>query len=103
MPLLERPAQGRSIRRFAYTERFKPNGPPPYDVHQQAIRDRRWKLLRIHQPARGPSYVDRLFDLAAAEDGDDGKDLGRAPGALSGEPLGAYRRLVMELEAIEGK
>ncbi|MCH7872833.1 MAG: sulfatase-like hydrolase/transferase, partial [Planctomycetes bacterium] len=103
VPLLERPRQGRSIRRFAYSERFKPNGPPPYDVHLQAIRDRRWKLVRVHQPYSKRSHLDHLYDLSATEDGLDGRDLCPCPRRLEGEALEAYRRLVKEIEAIEGK
>ena len=44
-------------RELIYTEQFLPNGFGPYDMHRQAIRDDRFKLIRDH--ASG----DSLYDL----------------------------------------
>lgn len=102
VPLLEDPSGGKSIRRFAYAERFRPNGPPPYDFRRQAIRDDRWKLMRETRPNRNPAHNDRLFDLAQARRGNNGKLVGHGPGDLSGEALDAYERLAAQLEAMTG-
>ena len=46
-----------SLRRHFYSERFRPNGPPPYASWRQAIRDARFKLIRRKQTP------DELYDL----------------------------------------
>ena len=100
VPLLKDPSGGKSIRRYAYAERFKPNGPPPYDFRQQAIRDARWKLMRDTRPNQNPARSDRLYDLTQARHGDNGKLVGHGPRDLSGEALVAYARLAEQLEAM---
>lgn len=42
-----------SARTWAYAEHFSPNGPPPWETHEQAIRDQRIKLLFEHGRLRG--------------------------------------------------
>jgi arylsulfatase A-like enzyme len=48
LPYLADPARP-SIRELAYTEKFIPNGPPPWNIHEVALRDERWKLIRHEQ------------------------------------------------------
>ena len=102
LPLLKDPSGGKSIRRYAYAERFQPNGPPPYKLRQQAIRDARWKLMREYGANGNRAQNDRLFDLTQARHGDNGKLVGHGPGDLSGAALDAYQRLVEQLEAMAG-
>ena len=45
-----------SIRRTLYSERFAPNGPPPFEHWRRAIRDERFKLHR-------ESSADQFYDL----------------------------------------
>lgn len=102
LPLLERPNDQRSIRQVAYTERFKPNGRPPYELWQRAVRDKRWKLVRESRRGRTVRRGEQFFDLDAAEPGEDGKNLCPCPRGLEGEALQAYRRLEKALEEISG-
>jgi len=46
-----------SLRRWVYSEHFRPNGPGPYNKWSQAIRGERYKLMRSHDEP------DQLFDL----------------------------------------
>jgi arylsulfatase A-like enzyme len=46
VPYLKQP-QLPSQRQFLYSERFTPNGPGPYVAHRQAIREQRYKLIRV--------------------------------------------------------
>jgi arylsulfatase A-like enzyme len=50
----------RSLRASVYTETFAPNGgAPPYPTHRRAVRDVRYKLIRI------TSVGDEFYDLLA--------------------------------------
>lgn len=96
LPVLADPKHA-SIRRYAYSERFQPNGPPPYDTKQQMIRDQRWKLVRL-----GVEEVfEGFYDFDAAPPNEDGENLCPCPRKLSGEALKAYNRLGAELDRLE--
>jgi len=61
-PYLEAPLQP-TLRPWVYSERFKPNGFGPYEQHQRAVRDVRYKLIR--DLGDGDSVIgESLFDLA---------------------------------------
>lgn len=55
--LLADPA-GPRPRRYLFAETFKPNGPGPWDAEHTAVREERFKLLRI-------DALERLIDLEA--------------------------------------
>ena len=92
---LHDPDNPNSLRKYVYNERFKPNGFVERTLDMQALRDDRWKIMRLQFPDRV-----RFFDLQAAEPGTDGDDLCPCPDNLSGEALLAYQRLAGELDAI---
>jgi arylsulfatase A-like enzyme len=77
-------------REYVYSERFKPNGPGPYTVYDQAVRGLRYKLIR---------RVDgeELYDLMT--DPFERNDLLRQP-SLTAPQRAAYRRLDVELARI---
>ena len=95
LPSLRDPDNPRSLRKYVYNERFFPNGFVERTLDKQALRDDRWKIMRLRI-----SGLERFFDLQAAEPGTDGDDLCPCPGNLSGEALLAYERLAGELDAI---
>ncbi|MEZ4316917.1 MAG: sulfatase-like hydrolase/transferase [Myxococcota bacterium] len=84
--LVDPEAPGR--RRYIYTERFWPKGPPPYPNDIVALRDERFKLM----DDRG---VTLFFDLEGRAD--DGPDLLTEP--LSAEASEAYDRLTAVMSA----
>ncbi len=58
VPYLQDPTRP-PLRETIFAEHFSPNGPGPYDYHDYAIRNRRFKLIRVEgQP-------DELYDLVA--------------------------------------
>jgi arylsulfatase B len=78
-------------RRFVYTEKFGPAGPPPYaKAPQRAVRDERYKLAVT-------TDGEWFYDLAGRND--DGP--GRRPEALSGEEKARYEALAAELDRVE--
>jgi arylsulfatase A-like enzyme len=74
-------------RELVYTERFGPLGAGPHPNDVQALRDDRYKLIRVNG-------TDALHDLAGRHD--DGEDL--LTGELTAEEQAAYDRLVELLE-----
>jgi arylsulfatase A-like enzyme len=80
----------RGPRRFVYTEKFQPSGPPPWGKEFRAVRDERYKL--VSSPA-GMEF----FDLQGRDD--DGPP--RAPSALTGEERTRFQALKAELDRIE--
>jgi arylsulfatase A-like enzyme len=101
LPLLIDPDNA-TIRRYAFADYFRPNGPGPYSGRQRAIRDGRWKLIRLLRPNSTPPFRDRLFDLDNASPGRDGRGLCPCPENLSDEALAAYERLSRALEDLSG-
>ena len=97
-PLLEDPDNA-SIRKYAFADYFKPNGPGPYDRRRRAIRDDRWKLIQ-RQPR--PPFRYEFYDLDNAPPGLDGDDLCPCPENLDRDERAAYERLLRELEALGG-
>jgi arylsulfatase A-like enzyme len=87
--LPDAPAQ----RRFAYAERFLPNGFVPHYQYRQAIRGPRYKLIRD-----AVTKVDRLFDLAL--DPLEQNDL--LAGALTPEQAAAYAELQQRMTELVG-
>lgn len=90
-PLLSDPSASLA-RDFVYTERFLPNGPPPWDDWAGAVRDQEWKL-----EVRGDGSED-FHRLGPGLD--EGADL------LDGEPLSgdadaAYDRLRAAMDALD--
>ena len=78
-----------SARAFVFTEEFRPNGPGPFESHNQAVRDARFKLVRTKS--------DALYDLEGRYlEGPDLLREGREP--LSPEAADALERLVAELD-----
>ncbi len=78
-----------SLREYVFSERFANNGEGPYTYEdKRAIRDERWKLIRL-QTELGP-IEDRFFDLA--EDDLETVDL-LTEGPLTPEAADAYDRL----------
>lgn len=77
-------------RRFVYTERFGPTGPPPWRTDTRAVRDDRYKLMV------GPDG-EQFFDLLGRDD--DGP--ARRPEALTGEERARYDALKAELDRME--
>lgn len=78
-----------SARETVYNERFDPVGFGPYDVYQQAIRDKRFKL---HRYLDG---TDHLYDLEGVDL--EGADLLLEP--LDADAEEAYERLSTQLTA----
>lgn len=60
-PLMQDPRAG-PVRRFAYAERFDPNGLGPKSLMRRAIRDERFKLWQIIVPVETVPL--RLYDMA---------------------------------------
>jgi arylsulfatase A-like enzyme len=80
-----------AARPYAYAERFSPNGDPPYDDEQRAIRDDAYKLIW-----RNGAY-EEFFDLAV----DPFETDNLLPVSnLDPEELAAYENLVETMEAI---
>ncbi|MCH7870223.1 MAG: sulfatase-like hydrolase/transferase, partial [Planctomycetes bacterium] len=102
LPLLADPDRTPAARRYAYAERFRPNGAGPYELRQRAIRDGRWKLIRRLVPNSDPPFKDQLFDLDNAPPALDGDDRCPCPENLSGEALAAYERLSNALVDLSG-
>ncbi len=98
LPLLRDPAAA-SNRRYAYVDKFKPNGPGPYSEYDQAILDDRWKLVREHDWVRG-THQDEFYNRRSEVNGVDGPNLCPCPDKLTGEAADAYARLARELDAI---
>ena len=101
LPLLVDPA-GATVREYAFVEHFRPNGHGPHRRGRRAIRDGRWKLMQW-QRRSSPLFRSEFYDLSNAPAGTDGTDLCPCPQNLSGAALEAYRRLIKEIEANEGK
>ncbi len=80
MPYLVDPDR-EPLRRWAYSERFKPNGPGPYDEWWQAAIGERYKLIRTK------GAPDELYDLS--NDRHEQVDL-LASGQLSEQERRAY-------------
>ncbi len=90
LPLLESPSAP-SLRRYGYSEMFRPDGLGPYRYHDQAIRDQRFKLVR--EDCRDT----RFFDLRD----DPGEQHELLAGAkLSEEQSLAYASLRTSLSAL---
>jgi arylsulfatase A-like enzyme len=90
LPLLSEPS-GLSVRSFNYSEFFRPNGPPPYRLHAQVVRESRYKLHRLY-------CVDiELYDLAKDPDERDNLLNGRE---LAEPERSALDRLHAELDAM---
>ena len=69
LPYLDDPWQP-SLRRYAFTETFAPNGDGPYDHVERALRGDRYKLVRKLSHVVGPGgpeelTIDELYDLLA--------------------------------------
>ncbi|MCB9897417.1 MAG: sulfatase-like hydrolase/transferase [Planctomycetes bacterium] len=62
MPLLADP-DAAPVRRFAYAEKFRPNGFATKTMHRRTIRDARFKLLQTLVPIS--ASPNKLFDLQA--------------------------------------
>jgi len=93
VPYLRDPARP-SQRPWVYAEHRSPNGFGPYAVWRRAVRDARYKLIRVHVAgSKEPS--DELYDLV--EDPWEEFDL-IATGAVSEEAARAYARLDRTLE-----
>ncbi len=90
LPYLVDPSRA-SLRSTIYAEYFYPNGPGPYSIRTQAVRNARHKLVR-----RDCSR-DELYDLEA--DPLERRDLLR-PGPPAPEEATAHRHLVRALEAL---
>ena len=77
-------------RRFVYTERMSPAGPPPWRQQWRAVRDDRYKLVI------GPDGDETFYDLQGRFDDGPGRD----PSALSGDEIARYRALKAELQRV---
>jgi arylsulfatase A-like enzyme len=71
-----------SPRAFVFQDRFRPNGPGPYEIEERMLRDARYKLVEAS------GRPDRFYDLAGRRE--EGRNL---MGALSPEQERAYQRL----------
>jgi arylsulfatase A-like enzyme len=71
-----------SPRAFVFQDRFRPNGPGPYEIEERMLRDVRYKLMET------PGRPTRFYDLAGRRE--EGENL---MGALSPEQQRAYERL----------
>jgi arylsulfatase B len=89
--------QAPSARRFLFTERLVPNGPPPYDREQAAIRDQRYTLVTDR---RRSGATAELYDLR--DDPDQHRDLLGRKRALDPEVQAAYDALLAELDRARG-
>lgn len=88
--LLARPGD-MGKRRYVYTERFWPKGPPPYHHDRRGLRDERFKLIvEDGKP--------ELYDLYGRQD--DGPDL-LERGTLEDDAAVAFERLTAVLDAHE--
>jgi arylsulfatase A-like enzyme len=77
-------------RRFVYTERMSPAGPPPWRGHWKAVRDERYKLVV------GPDGAGTFYDLQGRFDDGPGRD----PASLTGDERTRYQALRAELERV---
>lgn len=84
-----------SIRAFGYTEKLVPNGPPPWRVLAQGIRDERYKLVK--NAREGDATVVELFDLGS--DPFEKADL--LAGPLDPDAQSAYDTLLAELARLD--
>lgn len=89
-PLLSR--QASTVRSFLYAEKFGPAGPGPWHYWDRAVRDDRWKLVRLGDG------VERLYDLEGVEV--EGESLLADDATLSGEAAEAHTRLTALLEGL---
>lgn len=91
LPLVADPDRP-SLHPFAFTEKFEPNGPPPYASHHVAVRDSRFKLLyRSGESGEATELYDLLADpfeasnlLGRPHDGDAEDAKERLQAALAG-------------------
>jgi arylsulfatase A-like enzyme len=84
---------------FLYSERFAPNGPPPYQVDLRTVRDADYKLVKNEMTG-----VEALFDLHATRWWlDEGPDLLSAGTPLSTEREAQLAALRLELEHVAAK
>ena len=95
------PGRNKSARRYAYAEKFAPNGPGPPTRYHRSIRDQRWKLVRIFRADRTPATQEEFYDLQSAAPGADGDDGCPCPEDLKGEARAAYERLVQQIEELQ--
>jgi arylsulfatase A-like enzyme len=95
LPFLRDPHRA-TIRQFAYTEKFQRNGPPPWPVHEYAIRDDRYVLVIRDRPT---AFVEELYDLRL--DPYESADL--LAGDPSPEQQAAFDRLSAELARLDGE
>lgn len=79
-----------SGRDWIYAERFVPNGPGPYDVHRQSVRNDRFKVIRNHDDG-----TESLYDLL-------GRTREGAPiePPYTGDAAAAYAELVAILDGL---
>lgn len=77
-------------REYVYSERFKPNGPGPYKVYEQAVRGSRFKLIRRKKG-------EEMYDLAT--DPFEQIDILQQP-LQTPQQEAAYQRLDAELARI---
>ena len=101
LPYLSDPALP-SLRRYAFTETFAPNGMGPYDHAERAIRDGRYKLVRKLTHVVGPGgseevTMDELYDLIA--DPFEQDDL-LVPAPVAPEAAAAYAELSAQLATL---
>ncbi|MFT5686292.1 MAG: arylsulfatase A-like enzyme [Myxococcota bacterium] len=67
LPTLLDPDAG-SAREIVYSEKFYPNGAPPYDYHHRMVTDGQWKLIRKDEDGE---VTEELYRLEGWQDGDD--------------------------------
>ncbi|MFT5685601.1 MAG: hypothetical protein ACI8RZ_006555 [Myxococcota bacterium] len=79
---------------MVYSEKFYPNGAPPYEYHHRMVTDGQWKLIRYEEKG---SVTEELYwlDPSLWLDGDD--LLGTI--SSSGESAAAHERLSIAMNA----
>jgi arylsulfatase A-like enzyme len=82
-----------SIREFAYTERFRPNGPPPYIGTREVVLTRKYKYF-----VENAGGKEHLFALEGRTD--DGPDLLADPHGLDAEAEAELEILLEDLRQI---
>jgi arylsulfatase B len=95
LPVLEG-AEAVEGRRFLFSQRFYPNGPPPFGEHERTLRDGQWKFNRVD--VEGYGVTEELFRLG--EGVDEGEDL-LGYSAVDEEVLETCEVMSAALDALE--
>ncbi len=94
IPYLHDPGRP-SLRQVVFTEQFKPNGPGFPHFHERAVRNERYKVIRLEETAFPPTLEEHFYDLEA----DPTEQRNLLQGTLSPAEREVYLRLKARLLA----